>query len=242
MALQHREQVEILEDTFKEYEMKYVTYQGNSSEVITSVEKMKKCVDQTVKAMENAHNTTYEMKIMTDEMKIKSSRKKDEMERLKEKLEDVRKQVELDNQRVSELNIEINKISIAIEKIKEIGQNLDQKYLEQSQNDLVDSLVKMTSKSEKAQSNLNVAKKIEEITFKKLETVEKNFNRLKTHTSNKISETEKMISNVSTATQRIIKSYDEITTVSKELFRSATSAPTGLKEGERYEFGEIQPQ
>ena len=112
MALQHREQVEILEDTFKENEMKYVTYQGNSSEVITSVEKMKKCVDQTVKAMENAHNTTYEMKIMTDEMKIKSSRKKDEMERLKEKLEDVRKQVELDNQRVSELNIEINKISI----------------------------------------------------------------------------------------------------------------------------------
>ena len=83
------------------------------------------------------HQPTY------DQMKIKMSRKNNEMEELQEKLEDVKKQVELDSRRVSELKIEVNKISIAIEKIKEIGQSLDQKYLEQSQNDLVNNLVNM---------------------------------------------------------------------------------------------------
>lgn len=242
MALQHREQVENLEDTIKESEISYVAHQSNSSEVTTSVEKMKKGIDETIKAMENAHNTTYEMKITTDEMRIKLSRKKGEMEKLQVKLDEVKKQAEIDNQKVSELKIEINKIKIAIEKIKEIGQELDQRYLEQSQNDLIDSLVKIISNAEKAQSNLNVTKKIEEITFKKLENVEKDFNKLKIHTLNKISETEKIISDVSTATQHVIRSYDEIANISKELFKSATTTSMELKESGNYELEEIQPQ
>ena len=240
MALQHREQVEDSDEAFKENEMNYVSYHSNSSEVTTSVEKMKKGIDEMVKAMKNAHDITDEMKNATDEMKIKLSRKKDEMERLQVKLEDTKKQAELDNQKVSELKIEINKINIAIEKIKEIGKDLDQRYLEQSQNELIDSLVNVTSKAEKAQSNLNVTKKIEEITSKKLEDVEKDFNILKIRTLNKMSETEKIISDVSTATQHVIKSYDEITNISKELFKSATSTSTKLKEGGNYELEEIQ--
>jgi hypothetical protein len=242
MALQQREQVETTEVTIKENEITHVVHQSNSSEVVTSIEKMKKGIDETVKAMENAHNTTYEMRISTDKMKIDMSRKNDEVERLQEKLEDVKKQAELEHRKVSELKIEVNKISIAIEKIKEIEQNLDQKYLEQSQNDLVNNLVSITSKAEKAQSNLNVTKKIEEITFKKLQNAVNDFSRLKIHTLNKINETEKIISNVSIATQHIIKSYDEITTVSKDLFKSATKIRTELKEGGNYELEEIQPR
>ena len=242
MALQHREQVETLENTVSKNEITHVVHQNNSSEMITSIEKMKRGIDETVKAMENAHNITYEMEITTNEMKIKLSRKKDEMEKLEEKLEETKKQVELDNRKVSELKIEANKISIAIEKIKEIGQNLDQKYLEQSQNDLVGNHVKITSEAEKAQSNLNVTKKIEEITLKKLEDVKNDFNRLKIYTLNKINETEKITSNVSIATQDIIKSYDEITVVSKELFRSATNTRMELKEGGNYGLEEIQPR
>jgi methyl-accepting chemotaxis protein len=240
MALQHREHVEELEETFNENQTTHVAHQSGSSEVITSIEKMKKGIDVTVKAMENAHNVTYEMKVSTDEMKIRLSRKNVEMEKLEERLEEVKKQAELDNRKVSELRIEVNKISIAIEKIKEIGQSLDQKYLEQSQNDLVNNLVKMTSKAEKAQSNLNVTKKIEEITSKKLENVETDFNRLKIYTLNRISETEKIIDQVATATQHIIKSYDEITTVSKDLFKSATNTHIELKKGGNYELEEIQ--
>ncbi len=159
MALQHREQVESFDKTVKGNEIDLTAYQGNSSEVTTYVEKVKKGTDETIKAMENAHNAAYEMKMATDETKIKLSKKKGEMEKLQIKLEDTKKQAELDNQRVLELKIEINKINIAIEKIKEIEQGLDQKYLEQSQNDLVDSLVKIVSNAEKAQSNLNVTKK-----------------------------------------------------------------------------------
>ena len=83
MALQHREQVEDSDNTFKENEINYVSHHSNSSEVTTSVEKMKKGIDETIRAMENAHNATDEIKNATDEMKIKLSRKKDDMERLK---------------------------------------------------------------------------------------------------------------------------------------------------------------
>ncbi len=245
MALQYREEVESsqdipVQDIPVQDEMKYTAHQSTSSEVITSVEKMKKGIDQTIKAIENAHNTTYEMKVSTDEMKTALARKKGEMEKLEEKLEDTKKQAELDNRKVSEIKIEINKINIAIEKIREVEQNLDQKYLERSQNELIDTLVRITSEAEKAQSNLNVTKKIEEITLKKLENVGDSFNQLKIHTLNKIDETEKVISNVAMATQQIIKSYEEITAVSKELFRSATSTTTELKEGGNYELEEIQ--
>lgn len=240
MALQPREEVENLENTIEEIEITHVSHQSSSSEVITSIEKMKKGIDETTKAMENAHNTVREMEMLTEEMKIKMSRKNNEMEELQEKLEDVKKQVELDSRRVSELKIEVNKISIAIEKIKEIGQSLDQKYLEQSQNDLINNLVNITSEAEKAQSNLNVTRKIEEITFKNLKNIESDFNRLKIYTLNKIGETEKIMSNVSIATQHVIKSYDEITIVSKELFKSATKIRTELKEGGNYELEEIQ--
>jgi methyl-accepting chemotaxis protein len=242
MALQHREQVESFDDAIKEDGMSYVVHQNNSSEVTTSVEKMKKGIDETIKAMENAHDTTEQMKNATEQMKSRMSRKKYDMEKLQVKLEDIRKQTESDNQKVSELKIEINKINIAIEKIKEISQDIDQRYLEQSQNDLIDSLVRITSDAEKAQSNLNVTKKIEEITMRKLETTEKDFNRLKIHTLNKISETEKVTSNVSTATQNVIKSYDEIASISKELFRSATSTSTELKDTGNYELEEIRTQ
>ena len=236
MALQHREQVESLDDTVNENEMSFVTYRGDLSEITTHVEKMKKGIDETIKAMENAHNTAYEMKMATDEIKIKLSMKKNEMENLQTKLEDTKKQAEVDNQKVLELKIEINKINIAIEKIKEIEQGLDQKYLEQSQNDLVDSLVKIISNAEKAQSDLNVTKKIEEITVKKLEDVKREFNKLKVHTLNKISETEKSIADVSTITQQVIRSYDEVANISKELFKSAINTPDVLKEKGNYEI------
>ncbi len=241
MALQQREPVENqVTESEDENKTEYIVHKSNSSEIVTSIEKLRKGIDQTAKAMENAHNITYEMKMSTDEMKIKLSRKENEMKNLEEKLEEIKRQAELDNRKVSELKIEVNKISIAIEKIKEAGQNLDQRYLEQSQNDLIDNLVKITSDAEKAQSNLNVTKKMEERTFRKLEENRKDFNRLKIYTLSKITETEKAISNVSMATEQIIKSYDEITAVSKELFKSATSIRTELKESGNYELEEIQ--
>jgi len=239
MALSYGEQVENLEDAIKQNQIEYVVDPISSSNVKTSVEKMKKGIDEIARVMENAHNTTYENKILTEEMKIRLSRKKDEMEKLEDKLENTKKHVESDTIKVSELKIEINKIRIAIEKIKEIEQNLGQGYLEQSQNDLVNALVKITSETEKAQSDLNVVKKMEEITFKKLGDIENDFNTLKLHTMNKASETEKMMTNVSIATEQIIKSYDEIRAVSKELLKSATNT---VDEGKNHELEQNQLQ
>jgi len=230
MALSYDEQVENLEGVIKQNQIEDIVDSISPSNVKTSVEKMKKGIYEIAKAMENAHNITYKNKILTEEMKIKLSRKKDEIEKLEDKLENTKKHIESDTRKVSELQIEINKIRIAIEKIKEVERNLGQGYLEQSQNNLVNALVKITSDAEKAQSDLNVAKKVEEITFKKIGGIENDFNKLKLYTMNKISETEKMITNVSIATEHITKSYDEITTVSKELLKSAISTTIGLEE------------
>ena len=240
MALSHVEEIENLEDTFKENKSEYIDQQINSSAIKTSAEKMKKGIEEITMAMENAHNTAFEKKIATDEIRIQLSRKKDEIEKLQNKLEKTRKRVESDTKKTSDLKIEVNKIRTAIEKIKEVGQNLDQKYLEQSQSDLTDALVKVTSEAEKAQSNLNVAKKIEGITLKKLEDVETDFNESKLYALNKISETETMLTNVSIATEQIVKSYDEITTVSKELLKSATNTTVELKEAKNYELEQNQ--
>ena len=73
--------------------------------------------------------------IMVNEIKTKLTRKKNEMEELQEKLESVRKHVGSEVKKLSDLEIEINKIKTALEKIKEAGQNLNPKYLEQSQNE-----------------------------------------------------------------------------------------------------------
>ena len=99
MALQQRGQTESLEDPVEENETGQVAHRSNSSEVAAYVEKIKKGIDETIKAMENAHNATYEMKLTTDEIKIKLSKKKSEMEKLQGKLEDTKKQAELDNQK-----------------------------------------------------------------------------------------------------------------------------------------------
>ena len=101
---------------------------------------------------------------------------------------------------------------------------------------LVNSLFRIMSNAEKAESNLNATKKIEEITLKKLEGVENDFNTLKLHTLNKINETEKSIRDVSTITQQVIRSYDEVANISKEMFNSATNAPGELRKSGNYEI------
>ena len=241
MALFSKEQIDNSENIISENKTNSIIYQMNSSDVKTSTEKMKKDINEITRAMEKARNTTYEKKIAVNEIKTNLFRKKDEMEKLQDKLENVRKHVGTDVKKLSDLEIEINKIKTALEKIKEAGQNLDPKYLEQSQNDLINTLVKVTSEAEKTQSDLNAIKKIEEITSKKLQSIQMDFNKLETYTIDRINETEMMITNVSTTIEQVIKSYNEITTVAKELLKSAVATKIELKEKNNYKMEQNQP-
>jgi len=240
MALFSKEQIDNSENVISENKTNSIIYQMNSSDVKTSTEKMKKDIDEITRAMEKARNTTYEKKIVVNEIKINLSRKKDEMEKLQDKLENVRKHVGSDVKKLSDLEIEINKIKTALEKIKEVGQNLDPKYLEQSQNDLINSLVKVTSEAEKTQSDLNAIKKIEEITSKKLQSIQMDFNKLETYAIDRINEAEMMITNVSTTIEQVIKSYNEITNVAKELLKSAVATKIRLEEKNNYKMKQNQ--
>ena len=232
------------ESIFKEIQTEHMIYQINSSaDAKRNADKIKKNVDEITKIMGNARSVAYKKKIATDELKIELSEKKDKMKMLRQEYERAKKYTELISKKTSDLIAETNKIVNTIERIKEAAQGLDPKYLEQSQKDLADSLVKITLETEKAQSDHNAARKMEEITSKKVQDIEMDFNKLESYTIDKINETERTIANVSITIDHIIKSYDEMEVVSKELLKSATSTPAKieLEEEGMHETEQNQP-
>ena len=144
------------ENIFKEIQTEHMIYQINSSaDAKKNADKIKKNVEEIIKIMENARSVAYEKKISTDELKIELSEKKDKMKMLRQEHERAKKHTEFISKKTSALIAETNKISNTIERIKEAAQGLDPKYLEQSQNDLADSLVKITLETEKTQLMTN---------------------------------------------------------------------------------------
>ena len=236
------EQTTNSENIFREIQTEHMIYQINSSsDTKKTADKMKKNIHEITKIMEDARRITYEKKIATDELKINLSEKKDKLKKLQQEYERTQKHVELSSIKTLDVHTEASKIKNVIERIKESAYGLDPKYLEQSQNDLADSLVKITLEVEKVQSDLDVARKMDAIASKKLQDAEIDFNKLDTYTFDKISETERIMSNVSITIEHIIKSYDEMTVVSKDLLKSALLIKPEFVEESRNEFEQNQP-
>jgi len=230
------------DNILREIQTERMIYQINSSsDSKKAAEKMKKGIEEITKAMENARNTVYEKKIATDDLKVSLSEKEDKMKKLQQELERTGKRIESVAKKTLDLEIETSKIKNAIERIEELAQDLGPKYLEQSQNELMDSLVKATLEAEKAQSDLNAAKKMQVITSKKAHDIEIDFNKSEAYTLDKISETERIIANVSSTIEHIIRVYDEITLASKDLLKSAISTKIEFEEENNYEFEQNQP-
>ena len=244
MALEPAVDISSSEKIFREIQTEHKIYQINSSSDAKKIaDKMKKDTNEIAKAMETARRTAYERKIATDELKISLSEKKDKMKTLQQDLQKIRKNVEKATKRNSDFHVETIKIEAAIEKIKEASQDLDPKYLEKTQRELMDTLVKVTLESEKAQSELNAAEKMEAITNRKLQEFENECNRLENHTMDKIHETEMTISNVASTIEHIMKTYDQVTAVSKDLLKMATSTKTKFSEQESQEIHQdAEPQ
>ena len=231
------------ENIFKEIQTEHMIYQINSSaDAKKNADKIKKNVEEITKIMENARSIAYQKKISTDKLKIELSEKKDKMKMLQQEHERAKKHSELISKKTSDLIAETNKIENTIERIKEAAQGLDPKYIEQSQNNLADSLVKITLETERAQSELDAARKMEAIASKKVRDIEIDFNKLESQTIDKTNETERTISNVTRTIEHIIKSYDEMAIVSKELLKSAISTPEKVEFEEEQIQGVDQPQ
>ena len=218
-------------DALKEIQTERMVYQINSSlNARKASDKMKHGVEEIAKAMESAQNVVYDRKKALEEKKINLFEKKDKMKKLQQELEHTRKRIETSAQKTLDLETEANKITSAMEKIKEASQEIDQKYLEQSQNDLMNLFVKVTSDAEKAKSDLNATRRMESVISKKVQEVESDYSKLENEALNETREAEVIISNVSNTIQHIIRSYDEITDASKDLLKSAISTNTGSAE------------
>ena len=239
MALDPIGDISSSEKIFREIQTEHRVYQINSSSDAKKIaDRMKKDTNEITKAMETARRTAYEQKIATDELKISLSEKKDKIKTLKQDLQKIRKNVEKATKKNSDLHVETIKIETAIEKIKEASQDLEPKYLEKTQQDLIDALVKVTLESEKAQSELNAVEKMETITSKKLQEFENECNTLENRTTDKIHETEMTISSVTLTIEHIMKTFDQVTAVSKDLLKTAISTKTRFTEQENYETGQ----
>lgn len=211
----------------KEIQTERIVNQINLSSNAQKVsDKMKRGVEEITKAMENAQNVAQDRKKVLDEIKISLFEKKDKMKKLQHELERTRKHVEVSAKKTFDLETEANKITAAMEKIKEASQEIDRKYLEQSQNELMNLFVKVASDAEKAQSDLNATKRIESLMSKKVQEIEMDYNKLEGETFNETREVEVFMSNVSDTIQHIIRSYDEIIYASKDLLKSAISMNT----------------
>jgi len=231
------------ENIFRDIQTEHMVYQINSSaEAKKAANKMKEGTDEIIKTMQAARKIAHDKKIETDELKINLSEKREKMKKLQQELERLKKRELTVAKKTSNLVIEVNKIKDVIERIREATQDLDPKYLEQSQKELSDSLIRITLETEKAQSELNAIRNMEEITSKKLLAAENDFTKSEADTFTKIKETERIISNVSATIKHIIRSYDEITNVSKDLLKSATSPDTEFSSKNNYEFEQNQPE
>ena len=237
MALDSKEGASNSEKIFREIQTEHMIYQINSSADAKKIaDKMKKDTDEIAKAMETARHTAYERKISTDEMKISLADKKEKIRTTQKELENIQKNVEKATKKNSDLQIETIKIESAIDKIKEASNDLDRKYLEKSQRDLTDTLVKVTLESEKAQSELKAVEKLESITNRKLQEFENEYSRLESITNEKINETERTVSNVTTTIEHIVNTHDQMTKVSKDLLKSATSTKVPFTQQVNYEI------
>ncbi|MFQ5476939.1 MAG: hypothetical protein ACE5DT_07920 [Nitrosopumilus sp.] len=231
------------EDIFRDVQTEHMIYQINSSaEAKKAANKMKEGTDEIIKMMQAARKIAYDKKIETDDLKINLSEKREKMKKLQQELKRIKKRELTVAKKTSNLVTETNKIKDVIERIKEVTQDLDPKYLEQSQKELSDSLIRITLETEKAQSDLNAIRNMEEVTSKKLVTVENDFTKSKADTFSKVRETERIISNVSATIKHIIRTHDEITNVSKDLLKTATSPETEFSSKNNYELEQSQPE
>ena len=218
-------------------------YQINSSsDARETSNKMKKGLDEITNAMRNARDIAHKKKVESDELKINLYEKKDKMKKTQQELIRATKRVESAVEKTLELESEVNKIKLSIEKIQEAIQDIDPKYFEQSQSDLVNLLTKSTADFEKAQSDLNAARKAETNVSKKLQDIESDLMDLEVNTFDKINEAERMISNVTITIEHIIRSYDEITIVSKDLLKSAIATNTKFEDISEQNTEQSQPQ
>ncbi len=231
------------EDMYNDIQAEHMIYQINSSSDARKVtNKMKKSIEEIEDAIKNAKEMAYAKKIATAKLKLGLSKKRDRIEGLQEEHTQIKKQIETLANKVASLESETNQIQMAIETIRNAGQNINKKYLEQSQNDLKESLVKITVQLEKTQSEFNATKKLESITSKKLYDAESDFNKSESNTIDEINDTERMILNVSTTIDHIVKSYNEIGIVSKDLLKSAISIKREFQETDSQNTSQNQLQ
>lgn len=219
------------ESTIKEIQADRIIYEiSSSTDTKKIIDKMRKNVEAISKAMEHARRKAYEKRLESDETKILLAEKRGEIKRVRQELERAKSHVLSAVKKASDLEDETNKVKLAIDKIRESTEDIDPKYIEKTQSELTNMFVKLKYESEKAQSDLNAAKEFEALTDNKLQNAEIEFNKLEANTLDKISESDRMMFNVTNTITHIAKSYDEMANASKDLLKSAIQTRTGIEE------------
>lgn len=218
-------------NTIRDIHTDHLIYQLNSSsDAKKTVDKLRKDIDSVSQAMIKARKIAYEKKAMADELRIILVEKRDSVKKARSELEHSKANVVLASRKALEIETETNKVKRAIEKIKESTLELDQKYFEKAQSDLMTTLIRLISETEKAQSSLKAARELETLTATKLYDVENELSKFEIQTDEKINESERIVSNVSMTISHIVRSYDEVTNVAIDLLKSSTSTYNEIRQ------------
>ena len=224
----------ISKNTLRELQAEHIIYQANStSDAKKALDTLRKDTETVIKAMDNARKVAYERKLLADELKIELAEKKDKAKQLQHEIERAKMQVDYATKKTLDSESEANKIKLAIEKIQDATHELDSKYFKKYQEELTNMQVKLTTESQKAQSDLNAAREIEAIAVKKFQDTENEIRLAELETIDRTNEANRITTNVSMTVEHIIKSYKDIMEVSKDLLKTATQieyAETNLEE------------
>ena len=224
------------ESTIKEIQTDRIIYEiSSSTDTKKTIDKMRKNVEAISKSMEYARRKAYEKRLESDESKILLAEKRAEIKKIRQELERAKSHVLSAAKKALGLEDETNKVKLAIDKIRESTEEIDPKYIEKAQTELTNMFVKLKYETEKAQSDLNASKELESLTENKLQDAESEFNKLEASTLDRISESDRIMFNVTNTITHIAKSYDEMTSASKDLLKSAIQIRAEVEELDKQE-------
>lgn len=178
---------------------------------------MKNELDIVIRAMEEAIKFSLDEKTKANALKSLVLEKEDEVRRSSEEIISIEKRIIKHEGIIAETERDLNNIKTAIDGIKEITSALDPLDAEKASGSLKGALMKKHTDAEKIRAELNSSGKLKDIVTRRLVEIEKSLEDTKRHYAERMADADTLVDNVEKSISQIVKTYNDIITVAKEL-------------------------
>ena len=199
------------------------TSQNNDKPLFSSKElrkisdDMKNDLEMVIRSMGDAIKLSMEEKTKASALNELVFEKENEVQKALEEIASTDTKIIKNEMMITETENELNRLTNAIEGIKQITFELDPLDAERAVSSLKGTMIKKQSDVEKLRGQLSSSKKLKELATKRLAETENSLAETKKHYSEKISTAEVLAENVEEAILHIVKTYNDVMNVAKDL-------------------------